>query len=305
VIALLFAGHGTEHPGMGADLIADDTELIALASTLGAFDGAKLLRRGGPALHRTRVVQPLLTAVNLTILARLVEHGLHWQLCLGHSLGELAAWSATGAITAVQAVTLAAKRGAIVTELARAHPGGMLALQLDEGDLDEALALGRTCGIVDIAVHNGPGQWALSGERSALAAIAGRFGGNFVGTDGAWHSRLMAAAVEPFRAAVEAVHAQARPRTTGIIANHDGRLCRPADDFVAPFVAQMTGTVHWAACMDTLADLDVREAVIVGPGKLLAGLLRANLAARIDAGQLRIHRVEDRRDLDRVIEVLG
>jgi [acyl-carrier-protein] S-malonyltransferase len=290
---------------MGADLIADDTELIALASALGEFDGAKLLRRGGPALHRTRVVQPLLTAVNLTILARLVERGLRWQLCLGHSLGELAAWSATGAITAVQAVTLAAKRGAIVTELAHASPGGMLALHLNEGDLDEALALGRGCGIVDVALHNGPDQWVFAGERSALAVITGRFGGNFVPTDGAWHSRMMAPAVEPFRAAVEAVHAQARPRTIGIIANHDGRLRGPTDDFVAPFVAQMTGTVHWAACMSTLAGLDVREAVIVGPGKTVAGLLQANLAARIDAGQLRIHRVEDRRDLDRVIEVLG
>jgi [acyl-carrier-protein] S-malonyltransferase len=303
VIALLFAGHGAEHPGMGADLIADDDELIALASELGEFDGAKLLRRGGPALHRTRVVQPLLTAVNLTILARLVDRGLRWQLCMGHSLGELAAWSATGAITAAQAVTLAAKRGAMVTELARAHPGAMLVLRLDEGDLDEALALGRASGIVDIAVHNGPSQWVLSGERSALAAITGRFGGNFLATDGPWHSRLMAAGVEAFREAVEAV--PIRPRTIGIIANHDGRLCGPTDDFVAPFVAQMTGTVHWAASMTTLAGLDVREAVIVGPSKTLAGLLQANLAARIDAGQLRIHRVEDRRDLDRVMEVLG
>ncbi len=299
MIALLFAGHGAEHPGMGADLVADDSELIALASALGEFDGAKLLRRGGPALHRTRVVQPLLTAVNLTILARLVERGLRWQVCLGHSLGELAAWSATGAITAVQAITLAAKRGAILAELARAHPGGMLALQLDDGDLDEALALGRACGIVDIAVHNAPGQWVLSGERSALAAITGRFGGSFVATDGAWHSRLMGGGVEAFRGAVEAV--EARPRTIGIIANHDGRLLGPSEDFVVPFVAQMTGTVRWAACMSTLASLDVREAVIVGPGKILAGLLQANLAT----GQLRIHRVENRRDLDRVIEVLG
>ncbi|PRQ08067.1 Polyketide biosynthesis protein BaeE [Enhygromyxa salina] len=310
MIAVLFAGHGAEHPGMGGDLVGPASPLVELAAALGGFDASKLLRRGGPGLHHTQVVQPLLTAVNLTILATLAERGVAWQLCLGHSLGELAAWSASGAITASEAVTLAARRGAILAELARARPGGMLALRLEVGAddsavLDAALALGRAHGVVDVAVHNAPGQWVLSGERAALGVIAGRVGGTFVATDGAWHSRLMADGVDAFRAAVEAAAATARPRTIGIVANQDGRLCRPNDDFVAPFVAQMTGTVRWSACLRTLAELEVGDVVLVGPSKTLAGLLRANLGAQIDAGQLRIHRVESRRELDAAVEALA
>ncbi|KIG19059.1 Malonyl CoA-acyl carrier protein transacylase [Enhygromyxa salina] len=314
MIAVLFAGHGAEHPGMGQDWVGPGSALVELAGSLAGFDAGKLLRRGGPSLHHTQVVQPLLTAVNLTILAALAQRGLAWQLCMGHSLGELAAWSASGAITASDAVTLAARRGAILAELARAHPGAMLALRFDlagatgeaeAAKLDEALALGRAHGVVDPAVHNGPGQWVLSGQRPALAEIAKRFGGSFVATDGAWHSRLMAAGVAPFRVAVEAAAANAQPRSRGIITNQDGCLCRPEQDFVAPFVAQMTDTVRWVACLRTLAKLEVRDAVLVGPSKALAGSLLATLGAKIDAGALRVHRVETRRELDAVVELLA
>jgi malonyl CoA-acyl carrier protein transacylase len=67
----------------------------------------------------------------------------------------------------------------------------------------------------------------------------------------------------------------------------------------------MTGTVRWAACLRTLDALGAREVVLVGPSKVLAGLLHANLGAKIDAGALRIHRVEARSDLDRLAETLG
>ena len=99
MIAVAFAGHGAEHPGMGAELVEPDAPLVALAAARGGFDAGRLLRRGGPQLHRTATVQPLLTAVNLTILAQLREAGLRWQLCLGPSLGELAAWAAAGGLS--------------------------------------------------------------------------------------------------------------------------------------------------------------------------------------------------------------
>lgn len=299
MIAVLFAGHGAEHPGMGADLVAPDAPLIELASERGGFDGAKLLRRGGPSLHQTAVVQPLLTAVNLTILEAMAERGLGWQLCAGHSLGELAAWSAAGGLTAESAVTLAARRGQILAKLARHSLGAMLGVEVDEDQLDALLARGRARGIVDAAVHNAPREWVLSGERGALAAIAGEHGGTFVAREGAWHSALMAAGANAFADALANI--ELRRRAHGIIANHDGRLVPPDEDFTAPFLAQLTGTVRWAACMRTLAQLDVREAVLVGPGKLLASLLAKNLGQRSP----RIHRVEQRRDLDRLVEVLG
>ena len=110
MIAVAFAGHGAERPRMGEDLVDPSMELLALAAAAGGFDAAKLLRRGGPRLHHSAVVQPLLTAVNLTILDQLRARGLSWQLCLGHSLGELAAWSAAGGLEARSAVELAAAR---------------------------------------------------------------------------------------------------------------------------------------------------------------------------------------------------
>jgi malonyl CoA-acyl carrier protein transacylase len=114
----------------------------------------------------------------------------------------------------------------------------------------------------------------------------------------------MAGGVAAFREVVEAVAARAGPRRVGIIANEDGRLRGVDDDFVGPFVAQMTGMVRWVACLRTLAALAVREVVLVGPSKVLAALLHTNLGAQIDAGQLRVHRVEARRDLDQLTRVL-
>jgi [acyl-carrier-protein] S-malonyltransferase len=259
------------------------------------------------------VVQPLLTAVNLTILAALRAAGLRYQVCLGHSLGELAAWSASSGIEPEAAVELAARRGAILTRLAAASPGAMLLLRCPDAPTSvpsELLARARALGVVDVGVDNGPGQWVLSGDRSALATVLGTVElgdstcvGRFLSGEGAWHSRLMAPGEDEYRSAIAA--ARPGPHVVPIIANAGGRLLAPGDDFVEPFVEQLSNTVDWQACMRRLAQTEVRELVLVGPGKTLAALARDNLPDALASGRLRVHRVEHRRDLERVCEALA
>ena len=87
-----------------------------------------------------------MVAVCLGVARMLERAGVRAQLMLGHSLGELAAWAAAGAITAEDAMRVAALRGALMAREAARHPGGMVRLIGDPASCDQALAEGAAHG---------------------------------------------------------------------------------------------------------------------------------------------------------------
>jgi acyl transferase domain-containing protein len=310
VIAMLFPGHASEAQGMGLELAAVDDRaaaLLQLAGEHGDFSATKVLRRGGAALADTRVLQPLMTAVALGVSEALARAGVRPDVCLGHSLGELAAWSALGGVDASQAITLAARRGQLMAALAVDHDGAMLALpKLDARELESALALGRAHGLVDLALHNAPEHWVLSGDRAALLEVGDRIGGSLVETSGAWHSRRMQPACARYRAAL---NAQAEfARTPGLILNHDGARLgeRGRELLIDALVGQLDGTVQFAKGIATLAGLGVRELILVGPAKLLRSLVRENFGVRdIHELPFRVHVAERPADISAIASELG
>src|SRR5262249_51205009 len=159
---------------------------------------ASLAARGGRALEATRVLQPVLTAVALAAHARLEAAGVRADVVAGHSLGEIAAWSAAGCISPQDAVGVAAPpRRPVGAEAARA-PGGLAAL-LDptESALRTALSLGVTIG-----AYNAPGEIVVTGDEASIRAVLARLPSKRIVVEGAWHGPAMQGAVEELRAAL-------------------------------------------------------------------------------------------------------
>ncbi len=301
---MLFPGHGAELPRMGlslADVHPPAARLLEHAGECGGFDAARILRRGGDRLSNTRVLQPLMTAVLLGIVDALAAGGVRPDIALGHSLGELSAWSALGGIDATATVELAAARGRGLDAITTEHPGAMLALPaLASEELEDALQLGRAHGVVDPALHSAPERWVLSGDRHALVHVMERFGGSFVPTSGAWHCRYMTPAREVFAEGLRALDGTIGPTPT-LVCNQTGDWLGEADP-VPLLLGQVDGPVRFAECMKTLRSAELHAVIAVGPPKVTRSLVRANWG---EAAEQEVLVAETPRDIERVLEVLG
>jgi [acyl-carrier-protein] S-malonyltransferase len=270
-VAYLFGGQGTETARMSGP-----PELVEHAGRAAGVDAVRLLARGGPELQRTSVLQPLLTAVGLGVCRALASAGLRPSFVAGHSLGELAAWSAAGGLRPEDAIDLAAVRGRLMERAAARRPGGMLALhRCDRGQLRAALRRARPHGALVVAAHNAPGEWVVSGDERALAAVAAHHPSSRVPVRGAWHSPAMAACVEELCAAARALPRS--PCRARLIVNRTGRVVDRDEDLPELLGAAPARPVRWAVTMATLRASDVTHIVTVGPGKLLRSLARQNL----------------------------
>lgn len=293
-LAFAFAGQGAETPRMGVAMAEAFPAARALLDAAGP-DVIEALHRGR-TLTRTDRLQPALVAVQLGAFEALRGAGVSPDVVLGHSLGELSAWAAGGAIDAGDAVRLARARGEAMASAAARHPGGMLALATDSLELvGEALAAGRAVGTLAVAAHNAPREWVLSGDEAAVRAAARASGGRRLAVSGPWHAPTMAGAREAFRDALEAI--EIRPSRAAFVTNATGEVAAP-EAVPALLERQLVRPVRWARAMRTLAREGVRQLVVCGPGKPLRHLARG-------LEGVAVHACEDPADVARVAEALG
>jgi [acyl-carrier-protein] S-malonyltransferase len=254
--------------------------LLDHAARVAHTDRERLFARGGRELAATRLAQPVLVALCLAVCEELTSRGIQAHYAAGHSLGELAAWSALGAISTEHAIDLAGERGRLMGREAQRHPGGMLALvEASERRVDEALRLGGTRGALVLAARNAVDEWVLSGEEPALSLVAASFRSVRLPTPGAWHSPAMAGAVEEL---ASALHAVPRGKLTGsLVGNRTGAVVEREDEIPSLLAEQLVRPMDWAAVLQTLRDRGVRQFVTVGPGKVLRGLLRKNFGSEV------------------------
>lgn len=159
-------------------------------------------------LNATEWAQPALAVHALALLAVVRELGLRPDCVAGHSFGELVALHCAGALDAESLVGLARRRGELMREAA-ATPGAMLAVAADRVRVAEVLAGG---GFEDIwpANHNSPRQTVLSGSAAAVERARSAFSAAGIASRGlsastAFHSPLVAPAVEPLAAHLRTV----------------------------------------------------------------------------------------------------
>src|SRR5437667_2246149 len=280
-VALLFAGQGAQVVGMGKDL-ADQFPVAAdLFRQADEIRGRKLsdIAWNGPIeeLTKTSNCQPALFVHGLGCLSILREIAGNFPTggAAGLSLGELTAHAAAGTFDFENGLKLVQKRGAFMDEACAATIGGMAAMIGADENTVRQLADAED---VDVANINSPGQIVISGELAKVEAAVGvakEHGirrATLLNVAGAYHSRLMESAYEKFGAAV--AHVQITPPRFPVISNVTGMEVKTPVEIRRTLQDQVTGTVRWADCVERLAGLGCDLFIELGPGGVLAGLLR-------------------------------
>jgi [acyl-carrier-protein] S-malonyltransferase len=267
--ALLFPGQGSQTADMRETVERRRPDLLELAL---AEVGPDLFER---AADGTRWAQP---AIYCAALAGYDELGASADVMAGHSLGEITALAAAGAIGAEDGLRLVAARGRFMQEAAEeTGDGGMTAVRAREDTRDAVAEVAADAG-VSIANDNAPDQLVLSGAVEALdraEALLRERGirGKRLPVAGAFHSPLMEPAVEPFRSVVDQTEI-AEPR----VPVYSCVTAEPFDDVRARLVEALTHPVRWLDVMRALDARGVTEFVETGPGTVLTNLVKKSLA---------------------------
>ena len=176
-LAVLYAGQGAQHPGMGKEFYEGSPAFRA------AFDSAELdfdLHRvcfedPDGLLNQTEYTQPCMVAFACGVTAVLAQQGVKPAYVAGLSLGEYSALEAAGVFTAKQAIELAAYRGKAMAEAAKGIDCGMTAvLNLDRQALAACCEQAAQLGCVQICNYNCPGQLVIGGEKAAVEKAGGK-----------------------------------------------------------------------------------------------------------------------------------
>ena len=287
-LAILYAGQGSQHPGMGKDLYE------AYPAFRAAFDAAELdfdLKRTcfedpDGVLNQTEYTQPCMVAFAAGVTAVLRENGVQADDLAGLSLGEYSALEAAGVFTAKQAVELAAYRGKAMADAAKGIDCGMTAvLNLDRDALAKCCAEAADQGVVQICNYNCPGQLVIGGEKAAvdkaaeLAKAAGARRCLPLKVSGPFHTTFMAPAGDALakRFASEAFGAMQTP----VLFNCLGREKTDAESIPALLEKQVQSSVYMEDTLRRLGELGVTDILEVGPGKALSGFVKKTLGADV------------------------
>lgn len=290
--ALVFPGQGSQYVGMGRGLwnaSAKARELFTIADDTLSYRLSGLCFEGPEAeLRETANAQPAILVVSIaafTLLREAAEGELSPRFVAGHSLGEFSALVAAGALSFADALRLVRRRGELMSAAGQARPGTMAAvLGLDDGEVEAACAEAAFAGIVVVANYNSAGQTVISGEPAAVeraGEIAKAKGARRViplPVSGAFHSPLMEPALEPFRRAVAECRI-ADPRWP-VVGNVGARPLDSADEVRRELGGQLVSPVRWARSIEYMAEEGTGLFVEVGPGQVLAGLIKRNRALR-------------------------
>jgi [acyl-carrier-protein] S-malonyltransferase len=236
------------------------------------------------ALTATSNTQPALMAVSIAVLRVLEEQGGKSlkQLCAyvaGHSLGEYSALTAAGAITLSDSARLLRIRGNAMQEAVPAGKGAMAALIGVEFEVAQEIAKRVTNGgVCQAANDNGGGQVVLSGTTGAIdnaIAIAAEYGVRRavkLPVSAPFHSSLMEPAAKVMAEALAAVSIEVP--VVPLIANVTAEETSDPNEIRDLLVRQVTGTVRWRESVGTLKTKGVTQAIEIGAGKVLAGLVK-------------------------------
>jgi malonyl CoA-acyl carrier protein transacylase len=269
-----FPGQGAQTKGMGAELFGRYPDLLAQADEILGYSVAELcLENRDGRLTRTRYAQPALYTVGVLSLLRHRESDPEPpDYYVGHSLGEYVALHAAGVFDFATGLRLVRCRGILMSRSREGAMAAVLGLSLeqvraliDEAGLEE----------LDVALHNAPGQFALSGPAESidrLVSVAAESEVRCVrlNVSGPFHSRSMRPCAEAFgdylgRFALSA------PRVP-VLANTTGRPHRTGQ-IAAELVRQIHSPVLWMEGIRYLTARDDIDFTELGPGRTLTGMV--------------------------------
>lgn len=280
-IALLFAGQGAQVVGMGRDLAENFPAAAESFRQADEILGRNLseIAWNGPIeeLTKTSNCQPALFVHGLACLSILRELAGEFAVdsAAGLSLGEMTAHAAAETFDFANGLKLVQKRGEFMDEACAATIGGMAAMI---GGLENEVRQLAADEDVDVANINAPGQIVISGELAKVEAaigVAKEHGirrATLLNVAGAYHSRLMESAYQKLGKVL--IDVQMQMPKFPVVSNVTGEEVQTLPEIRRTLQDQVTSTVRWKDCMERMIERGCDFFIELGPGGVLAGLLK-------------------------------
>ncbi len=270
--AWVFPGQGSQKVGMGLELQTFPTAQIKfeIAERVLGWSVLDICKGDEAVLSQTNYTQPCLYVTECILADLLKEKTGLPQLVAGHSLGEYVALYTAGVFDFESGLSLVKKR----SELMATAAGGKMAalMKFDRSQLEKLIA--ATPDAV-LANDNSDGQVVISGTPEAIDAILSQVKAKRaveLNVSGAFHSPLMADASAQFESILNSV--TFNQAQVPVLSNVDPTPATEAEELKNRLIQQMTGSVRWREIMIQLKRENVTQAVEVGAGKVLAGLIK-------------------------------
>ena len=281
-VAFVFPGQGSQSVGMGkslyeASVVAKEIfdkadEVLGRSISKMCFEGPEV------DLKQTINTQPAILVTSIAALEALKEKtDVKPDYVAGHSLGEYGAYYAAGVIDFSTAMKLIDKRAKEMNAAAESTKGAMTAVigMSKEAILD---TIEKIDGMVSVANYNSPAQIVITGEADAVAKAndalkeAGAKRVIPLPVSGGFHSMLMEEASVKFSEILD--DCDIKDAQIPVFTNVDAEPTTAAIRFKAKMTAQIYSSVMWTQTVEKMAADGVDTIVEIGPGKVLAGLVK-------------------------------
>ncbi|MFJ5992223.1 type I polyketide synthase [Lentzea sp. NPDC092896] len=284
-VVMVFSGHGSQWVGMGRDLLDHEPAFRAVLDEISpvfveeiGFDPREVLR--GDVLDATDVIQPMIFAMQLGLVAVWREHGVEPAAVLGHSVGEIAAAVTAGALDRLDGARLICRRSKLLRRVAGKGAMAMVNLPFDEV---ESRLEGRA-DIVVAAIAAATSSTVVAGDADAVGKVSARWEEEGlvvrrVASDVAFHSSHMDPLLPELEAAFADLHTRDAQLPIYSTAMADPRSSVPRDG--AYWAANLRQPVRFAQAVRAAADDGRRIFVEVSSHPVVAHSISEVLA---DAG---------------------
>lgn len=301
--AFIFPGQGAQVCGMGKDFY-EKTEtgrqIYDRATELLGFSMPELCFEKNDRLDITEYTQAALVTTSIAMIKVLEEAGVRPDVTAGLSLGEYAALTAAGVMSADDAITAVRQRGILMQQEVPAGIGSMAAiLALDAQTIETVLSSMED---VWIANYNCPGQIVISGRKEAVEEAcaklkeAGAKRTVILNVSGPFHSKMLEGAGKKLGQVLDAI--EIRKPAIPYAANVTAEYVTEAEPIKRLLMEQVSSSVRWQQSVETMLKDGVDTFIEIGPGRTLAGFVKKI------SRDVKIWNVGTLEDIEKTVEAL-